>query len=456
MNALGGQVLEGLNDYQKARIVNQLTFANPAYTKAVEMGQPTQGISETILGYKEHHGQLIVPKHFKQVPVSNVVPSESFTKAFEKTLKSRPRAEQENVIAALSSSMTDIGLSLPCGFGKTFLALFYASRFEGRVLVVCPTNVKLAEWRAEITKHMNITSAEIGQVQASKRDYLDYPITVTMLKTLATQSFPEEFLGGFDLIIWDEAHLCGAPVLSRALGRVRGVNLTLTATPGSGVRRKLIELHNGSNWITESNVKHVPVSAYFVPVPVSDYIRSLDWRFQKIRLAKTNSYTQVAAKHIAHAMSKNRRVLVLNSQISPLVYLKKQFNRGGFVVGSGSLKDVAKADVLKVSSHKSWKESVTLYLDHVKEVCNPILATGLTKTQPGGVGMDVSDLDAGVIMFPVSCPDMTQQMLGRWQRYHPNKKNPIIVIMVPQTDIALAIAKKMASKLRSLGVTVQI
>jgi hypothetical protein len=454
MDAAGGKILVDLNDYQRARIIHRLTFANPAYTKAVALDQPTQGLSETILGYKEHNGALIVPKHFEDVPYDCIERVPSQPSCFAKAILSSPRAGQLNVVQELSTALVDIGLSLPCGFGKTFLALHYASRFPGRVLVVCPTTVKLEEWQTEIVKHMDLSPEQVGRVQASTREYLDYPITVTMLKTLATQEFPREFLCGFDLIIWDEAHLCGAPVLSRALGRVQGVNLTLTATPGTGVRRKLIELHNGSNWVTELDIVPIPVSAYFVRVPVSNYIKSLDWRFQKIKLARTPAYTEVAAGHIAHAMEKQRRVLVLNSQISPLVYLSKQFPGGGFIVGSGSLKEVAQNKIKQLYPDKTWKECVSSYIDHVKQSCNPILATGLTKTQPGGVGMDVSNLDAGVVMFPVSCPDMTQQLLGRWQRYHPEKKNPILIVMVPRTDIAEAIAKKMAAKLTSLGVTV--
>jgi superfamily II DNA or RNA helicase len=273
-----------------------------------------------------------------------------------------------------------------------------------------------------------------------------------MLKTLATQSFPEEFLDGFDLVIWDEAHLCGAPVLSQALGRVRGANLTLTATPGVGVRRRLIELHNGKNWITDNGAEKVPVTAYFVEVPVSDYIKSLDWRFQKIRLSKNKAYSDAAIKHIDSALDAGRRVLVLNSQIQPLAYIGSRFSNSGFVVGSGSLKDIAQRQIEGLyPQEKSWKKKASRYLDRVKTISNPILATGLTKTQPGGVGMDIADLDAGVVMFPVSCPDMTQQLVGRWQRKHKDKKDPIVVVLVPKTPVGLAIAKKMEIKMQALG-----
>ena len=457
MNATGGHKLVGLNEYQLNLLKDKLTFENPAFTKARELGQPTQGIAEVIRGYKEHLNELIVPKHFSDYPRRNVS-SQGYKdySNFPKEVQTSPRASQLDVVDRLVRAFPgDVGLSLPCGFGKTFLALYYAQMFSGRVLVVCPTNVKLEEWKVEIRKHFNIPEGDIGRVQANVRDWEDKAITLTMLKTLATQTFPIEFLCGFDLIIWDEAHLCGAPVLSQALGRVQGTNLTLTATPGRGVRRRLIELHNGKNWIADDSIEKVPVSAYFMEVPVSDYIKSLDWRFQKIRLSKNRAYSDVAISHIDNAMDAGRRVLVLNSQIQPLAYISSRYNNAGFVVGSGSLKDIAKPTLDKLyPEQKSWKKKTTLYLDRVKSISNPILATGLTKTQPGGVGMDVSDLDAGVIMFPVSCPDMTQQLVGRWQRKHKDKRDPIIIIMVPQTSVAQAIARKMQSKLISLGIKV--
>ena len=456
MNAAGGHKLVGLNPYQVNVLKDKLTFENPAFAKAVELGQPTQGIAEVIRGYKEHQSRLVVPRYFRDFPEGQVeTPRHLKAVEFVKTLTTSPRDTQLEVVSTLNYSFPrDIGLSLPCGFGKTFLALYYAEMFRGRVLVVCPTNVKMEEWQKEVQKHLGIPKEEVGRVQASVRDWKDKAVTLTMLKTLATQDFPDDFLNGFDLVIWDEAHLCGAPVLSQALGRVNGTNLTLTATPGRGVRRRLIELHNGSNWVTDFGGEKVPVSAYFMEIPVSDYIKSLDWRFQKIRLSKTRAYSDFAVKHVDSAIDAGRRVLVLNSQIQPLAYMHSQFNNAGFVVGSGSLKDIAKQELDALYPEaKSWKAKTSKYLERVKAACNPILATGLTKTQPGGVGMDVSDLDAGVVMFPVSCPDMTQQLVGRWQRRHKDKKDPIIIIMVPNTPIAKAIAKKMESKLVSLGIT---
>ena len=244
-------------------------------------------------------------------------------------------------------------------------------------------------------------------------------------------------------------------MMSRALGKVNGNQITLTATPGGGVRRKLIELNVGSNWISEV-MRGRKVSVYFVPVQVSDYVKKLDWRFQKIRLAKNLDYTNKAATYVEKSLNSGRRTLVLNSQVDPLVALKKRFSNAGFVVGAQSLKDVMQREVREKYPARSWKKSANQYFADVKERYNPILATGLTKTQPGGMGMDVSDLDGGVVMFPVADPDMTQQLMGRWQREHPNKKDPILVVLFPKTNQGTGVANKMARTLSRLGADVHM
>ena len=456
VRAAGSIRLVGLSEMHRQVIKDRLTFANPAYIIAQSNDQPTDGIQPHIKGWKEEDDYISVPRYFNRVllPPGGVVEQVASDGGnFQHRMVNSPRDSQRRVVHALDSMSGDVGLCLPCGFGKSFLALHYAAKFVGRVLIVCPTEVKLNEWKDQVQLHLGMQVSDIGHVQASKRNWEDHPVTVTMLKTLATQSFPEEFLNGFATVIWDEAHLCGAPMMSKALGRVNGRQVTLTATPGTGVRRKLIELNVGQNWIVEAN-RSMDMSAYFVKVPVSNYIRNQDWRFQKIRLAKDKKYTQKALDLTQRACASGRRVLVLNSQIEPLIRLSRSFESAGLIVGAQSLKDYKEQEVRESFPDKSWKKSARAYFNFVKQSCNPILATGLTKTQPGGMGMDVADLDGGVVMFPVSDVDMTQQLVGRWQREFVGKKDPLIVVMVPGSDQGVRIAQKMARKMESLGVQV--
>ena len=127
---------------------------------------------------------------------------------------------------------------------------------------------------------------------------------------------------------------------------------------------------------------------------------------------------------------------------------------GGFVVGAGSLDRIAMT-FGEIRLHLEGRtESRKLdraggYMDEVKKSMNPILGIGLTKTQPAGTGMDVEDLDGGVIMLPIGGRDTTTQIRGRYERVCATKKDPLVVVMFPDTDAGRNTAEAMASHLRS-------
>lgn len=446
-----------------AEIRLDLTDDNPAYKQAVAQGKDASGIKPHIISWREIGGYLHVPRYYKHPYLDKLGKARITPKAgdFKLNMKYGPRPNQVGVVQQIQETQGDFGLCLPCGFGKTYLSLLAASLNKGRVLIIAPTQVKLDEWREEIRKHTDIDAQglTVGHIQASKREWEAHPIVVSMLNTVAAQDFPVELLNGFATVIVDEVHLCSAPVMSQALGRFNGRLILLSATPGSGVRRRVIELHGGNYWIREK-AAGANTTVYFMSVPVPEFVNGLEWDKQKLVLTKNKAYSQCAAALARSALEDGRRVMILNSQIEPLYYIYKALQRGGFVIGEQSLLKRAETDaglMAKIDSMAPMGSAATkakLYVKDAKAHANPILATGLTKKQPGGVGMDVPDLDGGVIMFPVPDPDMTEQLAGRWNRVHPTKKDPQIVVMVPNTSVGWRLADRMASKLQSLNIKV--
>ena len=464
----GMSLLHGVPHYLLEQIRGELTFLNPEWSKKVKANQPTDGTPQYIHVWRvpQNGSGLYIPRYYWkdvlwQYGQKVVCPPDAGN--FQLTMKTQPRSElpdQRPVAQHLNSVDGDVGLCLPCGWGKSFLALYYAVQKPGRILVVAPTEVKLGEWIDEIKFHLGIDAKQIGHVQASTRKWIEYPIVVTMLKTLATQQFPPEFLNGFRRIICDEVHLFSAAVMSQALGKLNGDYIILSATPGSGHRRKILELHCGTNFVYAQDESR-PSTAHFIRVTVPDNVEGKEWRIQKMILSKNKNYSWVATNFVNHALNDGRRVLVLNSQINPLIDIYRSgLPKAGFVIGENSLKfivdevDPGLGTTISKLPGTGWKQQASTYIKGVKKLCNPILATGLTKTQPGGMGMDVADLDGGVVMFPVADDDMTQQLVGRWARNHPTKKDPVIVVMVPNTKTGIKLAQIMAAKMQSLGVTV--
>lgn len=446
----------------------ELTFPNSEYQRKIERGESVEGVPSVIRAWRtpnNGHG-ILVPKYYWNDALwahGYKVFNPATRGTQQLVLKTKPREsmpDQRPIAHMLDMVSGDVGLCLPCGFGKSFLSLYYAVKEPGRILVVAPTEVKLGEWIDQIGFHLGLAPNEIGHVQAGTRKWMDYPIVVTMLRTLATQSFPPEFFDGFRRVICDEVHLFSAVVMSQALGRINADHIILSATPGTGYRRKLLELHCGSNFIYAQDESR-PTSCHFIRVNVPESLDGKEWRIQKMLLSRNKQYSWAALNFAQMALQQGRRVLVLNSQINPLIDLYRGgLPKAGFVIGEASLKFIVEevhpglGDVIAKLPGKGWKQQSSSYTRGVKLHCNPILATGLTKTQPGGMGMDVADLDGGVIMFPVGDDDMTQQIVGRFARNHPTKQDPVLVVLVPNTKTGIQLGRKMATKMQSLGVEV--
>ena len=468
----GRTFLPALPDWLAGIVRNELTFRNPAWDMRVKSGQPLEGVKEYIqlwVYWEPEPGvqALVVPRYYwnhllDPYTYRSAIPSDGAGLTF--SMQFQPRDNQLDVVAWLEGHPGDIGLKLPCGFGKTYLALLHCSQHPGRTLVVLPNNERLGGWREAILEHTDLQPEQIGHVQGPKRVWEDCPITLAMLKTMSMQDFPQEFLGGFTNVIWDEIHLASAVMMSQALGKVNGRQIGLSATPGSGVRRKVITNHLGETWMSQQQSDARPLTVHFMRVGVPKFLSGGDgkaefaWRNQKHLIAKNRRYSEVAAMLTKSAVDDGRRVLVLNDAIQPLVQIGLECPDMdfGFVIGQQSLRNILDIHFPKIQETIDAQEGTTIgtrisnYLKHVKNQCNPILATGLKKNQPGGMGMDVADLSGGVVMFPTPNPDMTTQLAGRWRRAHATKKDPLLVVMVPNTPRGIEAAERMASTLERL------
>jgi hypothetical protein len=462
--------LSGLDRASEARVQDALTFQNPDFDGTVE-DEPvdTGGVPNdpryVFLWDRAENGDLLVPRHFKSPETMAVRAAvDGYSGQFEHRCVYIPKDEQRQITDQLDQMRDDVGIMAPCGFGKTFLALYYAAKFKGRILICVPNTNKLNEWKREAQKILGLPPEMIGHVQADKRIWEDKPVVVAMLKTLAIQKFPEAFERGFSTVLIDEAHLVTSRVLSRALGKVGGVRVALTATPGSGLRRRIIESHCGNHWLSPQ-VERKVCQFDIVPVEVGWKVfkpagqgRSweADWDRQKFLVAKEHFYVSQASDITEKLMNMGRRTLVLSNTIEPLSHIYGRVNSGGFIIGEPSLKTVMEQHpnlntFISSIEAKNWKQRVAIYQEKVKAVMNPILGTGLTKTQPAGTGMDVPDLDGGLLFLPTPNIDLITQLKGRWDRPHPGKQQPLIVVMVPNTPNGNSVATNMARALTRLG-----
>ena len=146
-----------------------------------------------------------------------------------------PYDYQEDIITKCVDSMkagTNGLLCVPCGKGKTFMALHIAGRLHKRFIVVVDKEFLLEQWRGEITRAL--PTARVGIIRGPKHDVdpNKFDITLCMLQTLVQRDWPEHFFADYGFAIFDECHHLGASHFSRVVLTVQvPYMLGLSATP---------------------------------------------------------------------------------------------------------------------------------------------------------------------------------------------------------------------------------
>lgn len=130
------------------------------------------------------------------------------------------REEQRVPIAAFLEAARDPArmggiLSLPCGFGKTVMALHLIAELGVRTIVVVHKDFLLNQWRDRISEFL--PAARIGLVKAKTIDVEGKDIVIASLQSLSMKEYGADLFKGIGFLIVDEVHRVGTEVFSRAL-----------------------------------------------------------------------------------------------------------------------------------------------------------------------------------------------------------------------------------------------
>ena len=122
-------------------------------------------------------------------------------------------------------------ICVPCGRGKTFMAIAIAAKLGRRFMVVVDKEFLMNQWKGEIESLM--PGLKIGILQGDLRQIgPEYDCTLCMIQTVARQDFPEKTFSDYGFTIFDECHHLGAQHFSKALMKIQTkVMLGLSATP---------------------------------------------------------------------------------------------------------------------------------------------------------------------------------------------------------------------------------
>ena len=121
-------------------------------------------------------------------------------------------------------------LSLPCGYGKTTVALALACELGLKTFIVVHKEFLMDQWIERIKQF--VPNAKIGKIQRDTVDTEGKDFVMGMLQSISQKSYPKEVFQEFGLVIVDEAHHICAQVFSQAfLKFCPQYTLGLSATP---------------------------------------------------------------------------------------------------------------------------------------------------------------------------------------------------------------------------------
>jgi DNA excision repair protein ERCC-3 len=152
------------------------------------------------------------------------------------TLSGRPfqvRPYQEEAARSFLAGGHGV-IVLPCGAGKTVVAMVVMTNLQTRTLILCTSTSAVHQWRRELIDKTTLTDADIGEYTAASKNIR--PVTITtysMLVRKASGGFPHMGVvdrGDWGLIVYDEVHLLPAPLLRMTADLQARRRLGLTAT----------------------------------------------------------------------------------------------------------------------------------------------------------------------------------------------------------------------------------
>ncbi len=154
-----------------------------------------------------------------------------------------PYVYQEHAVSAFRDAGSHGVVVLPCGAGKTVIALLAMEALGTRTLAICSSREACLQWRREIIAKSTLTEREVAIYGADKKDV--GLVTLTTYSMLGKKGgvgptgfshFDKLAAEPWGLVVYDEVHLLPAPVfrLTAELQARRRLGLTATLVREDG------------------------------------------------------------------------------------------------------------------------------------------------------------------------------------------------------------------------------
>jgi DNA excision repair protein ERCC-3 len=230
---------------------------------------------------------------------------------------------------------------LPCGAGKTVVAMGAVERVGSQTLILSSNVTALRQWRRELLEKTDLTDEMIGEYSGEQKEIR--PVTLTTYQMLTYRRSRGGELVHFQvfrardwgLIIYDEVHLLPAPVfrLAAEIQATRRLGLTATLVREDGREDEVFSLIGpkkydlpwrtleNQGWI--ANAQCVEIRVDLSPAAADRYLAA-DNR-GKFRIASENDAKLGVVRELVHRHPGDR-VLVIGQYLDQLKIIRRELD----------------------------------------------------------------------------------------------------------------------------------
>lgn len=336
----------------------------------------------------------------------------------------------------------------PCGAGKTMIGLGAMTKFNTKIVVLVHTRDLAEQWKQRIEAQLCTPDGEVPNVTicgGGKRDDSGQ-IVIAMFQSLAKGRWEEVHDWGkqFGMCIVDEAHHVPASTFSKVMMSMPAkVRIGLTATPdrpdGLGA---MLGWHFGKELFQITTRELIEKGRVMEPdihftktswTPAGQ----MDWPKLVTSMCGDEERNEQILEIVESFVMDGRQVLVLSDRVQHCIDMAENVANRGMSAAAlvGKMTKNQRAEVLAAADNRELKA---------------IFATTVADE-----GLDLPGLDTVVLTTPTKAMGRIQQRIGRIMRAAENKKKPIVVDLVDNTQASWYAHKKRAEFYTKLGCNVQ-